>query len=132
MKQDREAGGEFASAARLAPDNPDCYFYWSLAEQAQGNFTKEEELLQKLVKLDSNNVKAHIRLANNLLYQNRTAEAIAELRAALAIDPNSTQAVYKLSRVLHSIDPRNQKNCAPDSIGSRLRTCRRSGQSAGK
>ena len=109
MKQDREAGGEFASAARLAPNNPDCYFYWSLAEQAQGNFTKEEELLQKVVKLDSNNVKAHIRLANNLLYQNRTAEAIAELRAALAIDPNSTQVLYKLSRALHSIDPKESE-----------------------
>lgn len=110
MKQDREASSEFASAARLAPHNPDCYFYWSLAEQAQGNFTKEEELLRKVVKLDSNNVKAHIRLANNLLYQNRTAEGIAELRAALAIDPNSTQALYKLSRSLHSIDPKESED----------------------
>lgn len=109
MKQDREAGGEFASAVRLAPNNPDCYFYWSLAEQAQGNFTKEEELLQKVVKLDSTDVKAHIRLANNLLYQNRTAEAIVELRAALAIDPNSTQVLYKLSRALHSIDPKESE-----------------------
>jgi tetratricopeptide (TPR) repeat protein len=105
MKEDREAGDEFALAARLAPVNPDCYFYWSLAERAQGNFTKENELLRKVVKLQPGNVKAHIMLASNMLYQNRTAEAIAELRAALAIDPNSTQALYKLSRALHSIDP---------------------------
>jgi tetratricopeptide (TPR) repeat protein len=109
MKQDREAGDEFVSAARLAPDNPDCYFYWSFAERAKGNFTKEGELLQKVVKLEPGNVKAHLRLANNLLDQNRTAEAVAELRAALAIDPNSAQANYSLSRALHNTDPEESK-----------------------
>ena len=105
LKQDREAGDEFALAARLSPGNPDCYFYWSFAEQAQGNFDKEAELLQKVVKLEPGNVKAHIRLANSLLDQNRTAEAVAELRIALSIDPNSAQAVYKLSRALRTTNP---------------------------
>ena len=44
-------------------------------------------------------------LANSLLHQNRTTEAVAELRTALTIDPNSAQATYKLSRALHTIDP---------------------------
>jgi Tfp pilus assembly protein PilF len=57
------------------------------------------------VKLRPRNVKAHIMLANSLLDQNRTAEAVAELRAALAINPNSAQAVYKLSRALRVTDP---------------------------
>jgi tetratricopeptide (TPR) repeat protein len=109
MKQDREARDEFALAARLAPANPDCYFYWSIAEQTQGNFTKEAELLQKVVKLEPGNLKAHLMLANSLLYQNRTAEAVAELRIALAIDPNSTQAIYKLSRALLKTDPEESK-----------------------
>jgi tetratricopeptide (TPR) repeat protein len=109
MKQDREAEDEFVSAARLAPGNPDCFFYWSYAEQAQGNFTKEAELLQKVLKLEPGNVKAHLRLANDLLDQNRTAEAVAELRSALAIDPNSAQALYNLSRALHSTDPEESK-----------------------
>ncbi len=105
LKQDREAEDEFAFAARLAPGNPDCYFYWSFAERAQGKFPKEAKLLQKVVKLEPGNVKAHVRLANNLLDQNRTAEAVAELRIALSIDPNSAQATYKLSRALHATDP---------------------------
>jgi tetratricopeptide (TPR) repeat protein len=109
MKQDREADDEFAFAARLAPGNPHCYFYWSLAERAQGNFTKEAELLQKVVKLEPGNVKAHIMLATNLLDQNRTDESVAELRIALAIDPNSAQAIYKLSRALHITDPDESK-----------------------
>jgi tetratricopeptide (TPR) repeat protein len=109
MNQDREAGDEFALAARLAPDNPDCYFYWSLRERTQGNFTKETELLRKVVKLQPGNVKAHIKLADSLLHQNRTAEAVAELRIALAIDPDSAQAIYKLSRALHTTDPEESK-----------------------
>jgi tetratricopeptide (TPR) repeat protein len=109
MKRHREAGDEFAIAARLAPGNPDCYFYWSFAERAQGNFTKESELLQKVVKLEPGNVKAHIMLANSLLDQNRTAEAVAELRITLAIDPNSAKATYKLSRALLNTDPEESK-----------------------
>jgi tetratricopeptide (TPR) repeat protein len=109
MKQDREARDEFALAARLAPSNPDCYYYWAFAERAQGDFTKETELLQIVLKREPGNVKAHLMLANSLLDQNRTAEAITELRTSLAIDPESTQAIYKLSRVLLTTDPEESK-----------------------
>jgi tetratricopeptide (TPR) repeat protein len=109
MNRDGEAGDEYALAARLAPGNPDCYFYWSFGERAQGNFTKEAELLRKVVKLQPGNVKAHIKLADSLLDQNRTAEAVAELRIALAIDANSSQATYKLSRALRTTDPEESK-----------------------
>jgi tetratricopeptide (TPR) repeat protein len=104
-----ESANEFALAARLAPGNPDCYFYWSFAERAQGNFTKQAELLQKVVKLAPGNLNAHVMLANSLLAQNRTAEAVAELRTALMIDPNSPQAIYKLSFALRTTDPTESK-----------------------
>jgi tetratricopeptide (TPR) repeat protein len=109
LNRDGEARDEFALAARLAPGNPDCYFYWSYGERAQGNFTKETELLRKVVKLQPRNVKAHIKLADSLLHQNRTAEAVAELRIALAIDPDSAQAIYKLSRALRTTNPDESK-----------------------
>jgi len=109
MNQDREARNEFAHAARLAPDNPDCYFYWSFGERAQGNFNKETELLRKVVKLQPGNVKAHIMLADSLLDRDQTAEAVAELRIALAIDPDSAHAIYKLSRALRTTDPGESK-----------------------
>ena len=66
-------------------------------------------MLQKVVKLEPGNVKAHILLANSLLDQNRTAEAVAELRIALAIDPNSAQVIYKLSRAVQTTDPEESK-----------------------
>ncbi|HEY2468495.1 MAG TPA: tetratricopeptide repeat protein [Terracidiphilus sp.] len=109
MKKDLEARDEFAIAVRLDSGNPDGYFYWSIAERTQGNFTEETELLRKVVKLEPGNVKAHIMLATSLLDQNRTAEAVSELRAALAIDPNSAQAIYKLSRALYPTNPEESK-----------------------
>jgi tetratricopeptide (TPR) repeat protein len=109
LKLDQKAEDEFVAAAELDPRNPDCYYYWSFAERAQGNFTKEAELLRKVVKLEPRNVMAHLRLASNLLDQNRTAEAVAELRIALAIDPSSAQATYSLSRALHNTDPEESK-----------------------
>jgi tetratricopeptide (TPR) repeat protein len=48
-------------------------------------------------------------LANNLLYQDQTGEAVAQLRFALAIDPNSAPAIYKLSRALLKTDPEESK-----------------------
>jgi tetratricopeptide (TPR) repeat protein len=105
MNRDREAGDEFALAARLAPNNPDCYFYWSFVERAQGNFTEEAELLQKVVKLQPGNAKAHMMLADSLLYQKRSVDAVAQLRTVLAIDPHSAQAIYELSRALRTTDP---------------------------
>ena len=109
MKKDREARDEFTVAIRLAPGNPDSYFYWSIAERTQGDFTKETELLRKVVKLQPGNIKAHIMLATSLLDQNRTAEAVSELQVALAIDPNSSQAIYKLSRALYPTNPEESK-----------------------
>jgi tetratricopeptide (TPR) repeat protein len=109
MNRDGEARDQFALAARLDPGNPDGYFYWSFGERAQGNFTKETELLRKVVKLQPRNVKAHIKLADSLLDQNRAAEAVAELRIALAIDPDSSPAIYKLSRALRTADPEESK-----------------------
>jgi tetratricopeptide (TPR) repeat protein len=109
MNKDRETRDEFALAAQLAPSNPDCYFYWSFNERAQGNFPKETELLRKVVKLQPDNVRAHIMLADSLLDQNRTAEAVAELRIALGIDPDSVRAIYKLSRALRTTDPAESK-----------------------
>jgi tetratricopeptide (TPR) repeat protein len=109
LNQDGEVGDEFALAARLAPDNPDCYFYWSIAEREQGNFTKQAELLQRVIKMEPGNIKAHIMLANSLLDQKRTGEAVSELRAILVIDPNSSQAIYKLGRALRTTDPVESK-----------------------
>jgi tetratricopeptide (TPR) repeat protein len=109
MKREQEARAEFAIACRLAPNDPDGFFYWSFVERAAGNFAKETALLQEVVKLQPDNAKALVLLGSSLLEQSRTAEAVDALRHALAINPNSTEATYMLSRALLRSDPQESK-----------------------
>ena len=96
------------------------YFYWAFAERAQGNISKESELLQKVVKLQPGNVKAHMMLASSLLEQDRTAEGIAELRIVLAISPNSAEADSISFRALFGPRiPKNRRGCLTSSSSSR-------------
>jgi tetratricopeptide (TPR) repeat protein len=109
LKREPEAGAEFAKACGLTPNDADCFFYWSFAERANGNFAKETVLLQRVVKLQPDRAKAFMLLGSSLLEQSRTPEAVAALRRALAIDPNSSEAAYMLSQTLKSIDPTESK-----------------------
>jgi tetratricopeptide (TPR) repeat protein len=104
-----EAGAEFAAAARLAPTNPDCFYYWALVERDGGDFAKESLLLRKVVKLQPENSKAYELLGDSLAAQSKQTEAIAAWRAALAIDPNSTAALYSLWRSLQRTNPAEAK-----------------------
>jgi len=104
-----EARAEFALAARLAPNDPDCFYYWALVERDEGDFAKQSLLLRKVVKLQPENSKAYELLGDSLAAQSKQPEAIAAWRSALAIDPNSTAALYSLSRSLQRADPAEAK-----------------------
>jgi len=109
LKREKEAGAEFAKACGLTPNNADCFFYWSFVERAEGNFAKETALLQRVVKLQPDRVKALVLLGSSLQEQSRTAEAVVALQRALEIDPNSSEATYMLSRALMTSDPNQSK-----------------------
>ena len=110
----RRRSGVFKSGNALAPSNPDCYFYWALLERENGNNPKQTSLLQTLVKLQPRNDKAWLLLGNSLAYQSKQQEAIASWREALSINPQSSQAVYKLSRALRATDPAEAKKLEND------------------
>jgi tetratricopeptide (TPR) repeat protein len=109
LRREPEAAAEFAAARRLTPNDPDVYYYWSFVERAEGHFVKESDLLQQAVKLEPQNEKAFILLANSLLDQSRKPEAVVVLRDALAVNPKSTEATYMLSRALLKSDPAESK-----------------------
>jgi len=100
-----EAQAEFTLAARLAPSDPDCFYYWALVERDASDFAKESSLLRKVVKLQPENSKAYQLLGDSLAAQSKQPEAIAAWRSALAIDPDATAALYSLSRALRTTDP---------------------------
>ena len=105
LHRQQEAETEFAAAARLSPNNPDCFFYWALLERERGDFAKESAHLKTLVKLQPRNDEAWVLLGASLAYQSKQAEAIACWRQALAINPNSSKALYRLSHALRANDP---------------------------
>ena len=109
-----EAEVEFSHAATLEPSNPDCFFYWALLERETSDYARETALLRTLVKLQPRNDQAWLLLGNSLAYQAKQKEAIASWREALAINPQSSQAVYKLSRALRTNDPAEAKRLEED------------------
>ena len=109
-----EAETEFADAAKLAPANADCLYYWALLEREQSNYARESSLLQKLVELQPRDDQAWLLLGDSLSYQSRQAEAIASWREALRINPQSSQAAYKLSRALRASNPEEAKKLESD------------------
>jgi tetratricopeptide (TPR) repeat protein len=109
LKREPEARAEFTTACRLLPNDSDCFFYWSFAEHALGDFAKETLVLQRAVKLQPERVKAWVLLASSLLEQSRKPEAVEALRHALTLDPNSSEATYMLSRALAGSDPQEAR-----------------------
>jgi len=105
LKREREAAAEFAVARKLSPSDPDVYYYWSFVEHAAGRFAQESALLERAVKLQPENEKAFILLANSLLDQSKKPEAETVLRSALAVHPNSAEATYMLSRLVVKTNP---------------------------
>jgi len=102
MNRDGEARDEFALAAGSLRAIQTAISNWSFGERAQGNFQlkKTELLRESCEKLTARQRQGSYQSSPTvLLDQNRTAEAVAELsEIALAIDPDSAQAIYKLSR----------------------------------
>jgi len=101
--QDSEA--EFALVSKLAPENADCLYYWSLLEREQGNLPRETELLQRLVKLRPNDERAWFSLGRSLSEQSRDQEAIPPLRKAIALDPDAGGALYLLAKKVQKQNP---------------------------
>jgi len=114
LHQTADAEIEFAKATKLEPSNPDCYFYWALLERGNGNLARETSLLETLVKLQPGNEEAWILLGDSFASQSKQQEAIVSWRRALSINPQSSSAVYKLSRALRTTHPAEAKQLEAD------------------
>jgi tetratricopeptide (TPR) repeat protein len=105
LHRNPEARTEFALANKLAPDDPDDLYYWSLIEHDDNHLAKETELLQRLVKLQPESARDFFRLGRSLSEQSRHPEAIAALRRAVEINPHAGDALYMLAREMQHDNP---------------------------
>ena len=109
LHRPEEAEKEFAIANRLAPNDPNCLYYWALLEKDRGYLAKQISLLQDLIRLDPDNLKYLLLLAAGLQQESKDIEAVAVLRHALQIEPTSEKALYMLSMELRGTDPKESK-----------------------
>ena len=109
LHRTEEARAEFGTASRLAPNDPDCYFYWALIEKEKDNYAKESELLRTVVRLQPENEKALNLLGQSLFDESKEPEAIAAWRRVLQLNPNSSEATYSLSLALRGTAPQESK-----------------------
>jgi len=105
LHRPKDSEAEFTLVSKLAPENADCLYYWSLLEREEGNLPKETELLQRLVKLRSNDERAWFSLGRSLSEQSRDQEAIPALRKAVALDPDAGGALYLLAKKVKQQNP---------------------------
>jgi len=94
------AAQAFAAAVKLQPRSASLTTMWGLSLYSSGDIQGAIGPLKLAVQLGASDVRPHLALAAALDQTGPTAAAEAEWRAALAIDPGSTEALDGLSRDL--------------------------------
>jgi tetratricopeptide (TPR) repeat protein len=100
--QSAEITKRLARFVELQPANaPGQYYYamnlWKGASGAEVDLAKVEALLRKAASLDATFVKPRLQLGILLSEQARWRDAIAELKAAVALEPDLSQAHFRLA-----------------------------------
>ncbi|MGO8935377.1 MAG: tetratricopeptide repeat protein [Terracidiphilus sp.] len=99
-KQFECAAKAFASASAINPSSSSLAYLWGLSLSSAGNDSAALVPLRKAAALGPSDIRPHLVSAAALDKLKRTAEAEAEWRKALAIDPASAPALDGLSRDL--------------------------------
>lgn len=99
-----EADGVLAEAEKKVPDNLTPYFQAGFVALKAGDGTRAERYFRKYLTQEPERhaptpANAHLCLAQALEKQGRKAEAIAELKTALQIDPRFEPAQKELKRM---------------------------------
>jgi len=94
------AASAFATASRLQPQSATLDYLWGLSLYSAGHDDLALAPLNEAKQLDGSDIRPHLVLAAVLDRMKKSAEAEAEWRAALAIDPDSATALESLSQDL--------------------------------
>ena len=97
-KQFECAADAFASASKLQPQSASLSYLWGLSLYSAGKDEAALAPLDKSAHLNPNDIRPHLASAAALDRLTRTADAAKEWRTALAIDPDSSEALESLSQ----------------------------------
>ncbi len=93
-----QAIDEYRRALQLAPQQPRTYYQLALALEAKGDGSEAEQLLQQGIDIDEHYALAHLELGRLLLGRHQTADAVGQLKLALADNPQLEQAYFLLAK----------------------------------
>jgi Flp pilus assembly protein TadD len=120
LHRSTEAAKAFEDAARLRPQDPSSYFYAAQLAHSENQLNKEKELLQTVVRLDAANERALFLLGCALSTGGSEAEAREAWEKALILEPDDTEAMYRLMRSLRA----QGKSEEADSLQARFKEAR--------
>jgi tetratricopeptide (TPR) repeat protein len=104
-----EARGEFREALQISPENAQALYYWAALEGDEGNTVMQANLLKRYVRLRPDQATAFDQLGHVLEEEHQESEAIGAWRLAVALNPEYSEAIYSLARVLKRTNPVESK-----------------------
>jgi tetratricopeptide (TPR) repeat protein len=104
-----EARGEFRKTLEIDPDNAQALYYWAALEGDEGNTMIQANLLKRYVRLRPDQATAFNQLGHALEEEHRESEAIGAWRRAVVLNPQYSEAIYSLSRMLSRTNPVESK-----------------------
>ena len=90
--------GEYHTAIELDPGQPRTYYQLALALGTKQDQVGEEHALEQALAADGHYAPAHCEMGKILMDENRLADAVSHLNAAIEYNPSSEEAYYLLVR----------------------------------
>ena len=100
-----EARGEFRKTLQISSENTQALYYWAALEGDEDNTIIQANLLKRYVRLRPDQATAFDQLGHALEEEHQESEAIGAWRRAVVLNPQYSEAIYSLARVLKRTNP---------------------------
>jgi tetratricopeptide (TPR) repeat protein len=102
--------GEYHIAIELDPGQPRTYYQLALALETKQDQAGEEHALEQALAADDHYAPAHCEIGKILIDENRLADAVSHLTAAIQYNPSSEEAYYLLVRAYAGLGEKDKSN----------------------
>jgi Flp pilus assembly protein TadD len=102
--------GEYRTAIELDPGQPRTYYQLALALGIKQDQAGAEHALEQALAADDHYAPAHCEIGRILIDENRPADAVSHLNAAIQYNPSSEEAYYLLVRAYARLGEKDKSN----------------------
>jgi tetratricopeptide (TPR) repeat protein len=102
--------GEYRTAIELNPSQSRTYYQLALALETKQDQAGEEHALEQALAADNHYAPAHCEIGKTLMDENRLADAVSHLTAAIQYNTSSEEAYYLLVRAYARLGEKDKSN----------------------